>query len=206
MKVSVIIPVWNQEELIIKALDSLPEREDIEAIVIDDGSTDGTRNAVKDYMAAHLDKNIRLFGFKANKGVSAACNKGLEKASGEYVVLLGSDDYFLTDEFLKALDLLDGTDLVYFNLRINDGSLYRLTEATKNYFCGSTKFMRRAFIKGLRYPEEKKAGEDWYFNNELQARKPTETFSGLTAKHYNFPREGSLVDLRKRGIIKGAEV
>lgn len=201
MKVSVIIPVWNQEKLIVNALESIPERDDIETIVVDDGSTDGTRNAVRDYMASHLDKNIRLLGHKGNKGVSCASNKGLANATGEYVVMIGSDDYFLTDTFLKALDLLDGTDLVYFDIRINDGSLFRLTEETKNIYCGSTKFMRRAFIDGMRYPEEKKAGEDWYFNNELQARKPTEVFSGLVVKHYNFPREGSLVDLRRKGII-----
>ena len=56
-KVSVIIPVYNQEVLVLKALDSIPTRDDIEIIVIDDGSTDDTWTKIWNYTMEHPKKN-----------------------------------------------------------------------------------------------------------------------------------------------------
>lgn len=55
-KVSVIIPVYNQEVLVLKALDSIPTRDDIEIIVIDDGSTDDTWTKIWNYTMEHPKK------------------------------------------------------------------------------------------------------------------------------------------------------
>ena len=139
---------------------------------------------------------------ETNKGVSHTVNKGLSYASGEYIVLLGSDDYFYTDELLKFMELLNGYDLVYFDLRVNDGNILHLDNLSKNGLCGSVKAMRKDFIKGIKNDENIKSGEDYYFNKELQKRNPKELFSNLVVKHYNFPREGSLYDLKKKGLIK----
>jgi glycosyltransferase involved in cell wall biosynthesis len=49
MKVSVIIPAYNQEELIKRCLDSIPKRKDVEIIVVNDGSTDNTKNTLEEY-------------------------------------------------------------------------------------------------------------------------------------------------------------
>ena len=59
---------------------------------------------------------------------------------------------------------------------------------------GATKFMRREFIGDTRCPEIRQA-EDWYFYQDLMEKDPTEAFSGLTVKHYNIPRKGSLTYL-----------
>ena len=53
IKLSILTPVWNQEELVIKGLDSIPRRDDIEVIVRDDGSTDNTLANLKKYKAEH---------------------------------------------------------------------------------------------------------------------------------------------------------
>lgn len=163
IKVSVLIAVYNQEELVIKALKSIPKRDDIEIVVCDDGSTDNTLNNLLHYVANNKDRNISIKQNKENKGVAYTANKLYDLAKGEYVVLLGSDDYFYIEEFEKAIKELDGTDLVYFNLQINDGTIFRLNEQTKMGYCGSTKFMRREFIKDTRCLEDKKAGEDYFF-------------------------------------------
>lgn len=92
--ITAIIPVYNQEKLVIRALNSIPEREDIEVIVVDDGSYDMTFMMVKDYIE-RSNKTIVLLDNEANKGVGSAVNKGLDNATGDYIVLLGSDDYFL---------------------------------------------------------------------------------------------------------------
>lgn len=202
IKVSVLIAVYNQEKLVIKALKSIPKRDDIEIIVCDDGSTDNTLNNLLHYVANNKDRNISIKQNKENKGVAYTANKLYDLAKGEYVVLLGSDDYFYTREFEKAIKELDGTDLVYFNLQINDGTIFRLNEQTKMGYCGSTKFMRREFIKDTRCLEDKRAGEDYFFYQELLKKNPTEKFTDITLKHYNFPRKGSLSYLQKTGAIK----
>lgn len=194
-KVSVIIPVWNQEELITRALESIPKRDDIEVIVINDASTDKTAEAIMNFDAWHGNKFYDFIYLKneENRGVGYTINRGYDKAIGEYVVALGSDDYFYTDIFEQAMLFLDGTDMVYFNLRTNDGTIFALTPETKRGFCGSTKFMHREFLGDTRCPD-KRAGEDYDLYMELLKKEPTEFFTNLIVKHYNFPREGSLYD------------
>ncbi len=187
MKLTVIIPVFNQEELILRAIKSIPPYKDIEIIVIDDCSTDGTLDVVRQYQL-YSKQNLVVLHNTYNMGVGYSVNKGLDYAQGEYVVLLGSDDYF-TD--LYVLDELDGTDLIYFDLQINDGSVWKLTPETKKGLCGSTKFMRRAFIGETREPEIRQA-EDYYFYQALLLKNPTEKYLNRVVKHYNYPRVGSL--------------
>lgn len=201
IKLTVIIPVYNQEELVVRALDSIPARDDIEVIVIDDGSTDDTWSVLQEYHKRTSLTNFILLYNQENKGVAYTVNKGYDTANGEYVVLLGSDDYFITDEFIKALNYLDGTDLVYFNLRVNNGDIWRLNNDNKGFCCGSVKFMKKTLIGDTRNPVGAKAGEDYYFYLELLKKTPTETFTDITVKHYNYPRENSLSNLRTRGLI-----
>lgn len=201
-KLSIIIPVYNQEELIIRALDSIPRRKDIEIIVIDDGSTDKTFKNVLKYREEHTELiNFMCLYNETNKGVAYTVNKGYDNASGEYIVLLGSDDYFYTEELDKQIDELDDKDLIYFNLKINDGTIWKATPQTKERLCGSVKFMRRKFIGDTRCPLDKKAGEDYIFYQELLKKKPTERFTDKVVKHYNFPRKNSLTNLASKGEI-----
>ena len=200
MKLTVIIPVYNQEKLVIKALDSIPTRDDIEIIVIDDKSTDKTYANVLRYLFHNKDKNILLLQNEENKGVGYTVNKGYDNAKGEYIVLLGSDDYF-TENFEKALNELDGTDMIYFNLIDNTGAIWKITPQNKNSYVGSVKFMRREFIGDTRCPE-KRALEDVSFHEQLMKKKPTEKYLDKIIKHYNFPRENSLTDQVLKGKIK----
>lgn len=198
MKVSVVIPVYNQESLIERAIRSIPLRDDIEIIVVDDGSTDDTWNKLVTIGIELNDPNFIVLHNRKNMGVGYTVNRGLDIADGEYIVLLGSDDYFYTDEFLKAMEQLDGTDLVYFDLKVNDGSIFKLTEESKRNLCGSTKFMRKEFVGDTRNPDIRQA-EDWFFYDELLKKNPTERFTNLLVKHYNFPRKGSLTDIAVNG-------
>ena len=202
IKVTVIIPAFNQEELIIKAIESIPKRNDIEIIVIDDGSEDGTWKNLIEYRKNNYFLNLICLYNAENKGVAYTVNKGYDNAKGEYVVLLGSDDYFYKDKFEEIMNELDGTDLIYFNLQINNNDIWRITPANKNFYCGSVKFMLREFIGDTRCPEDKRAGEDGVFYNELLKKNPTEKFTDITLKHYNFPRTNSLTDLLLKGEIK----
>ena len=206
IKASVLIPAYNAEKTIKRAIDSIPDREDIEILVWDDGSEDFTYEQAQE--ALHGRKNPRLVGISVdNHGVAATLNLLLARAKGEFVTFLGSDDWLITDAFEKIIDnLKPNQDLVYYDLEINSGEVFHLTEETKNLYCGSTKFMRREFIKELWIDETKKAAEDRYFFEELQKRNPRETFTGVVAKHYNFPREGSLTWKRQHGMFRKEEI
>lgn len=188
-KVSVIIPVYNQEQLIIRALESIPKTKDIEIIVIDDGSTDNTWQNIIDYM----DKNkgnydLRFYKNNGNHGVAYTVNRGYDLAKGDYIVLLGSDDYFHKNNFKLAMKELDGTDFIFFQTTNNYGTV----ELNDNNRCGSFKFMRKEFIKNFRNDEFRIAGEDYHLWHKMLKSNPTIKDINLKVKHYNYPRKGSL--------------
>ena len=192
-KVSIIIPVYNQEKLIVKALDSIPRRDDIEVIVIDDGSTDNTWDVITNYDTSDkLDLIVLANGVNKNPGYSR--NKGIEAATGKYIFFLDSDDYLYTDKWDEFVACLGDYDMVYYNLQVNDGCIWRLNEDTKRLFCGTTKAIKRSFIGNVRFPDAKFA-EDFRFYKKLLEKEPTEYFTDITLTHYNYPREGSLVDI-----------
>ena len=202
IKVSLLVPVWNQEELVIRALDSVPRRDDIEVLVVDDGSDDNTHKNVREYAKANPDLKIRLLWNKENKGLGYTKNRLYDNAQGEYVYELDSDDYLITEEFEKAMLFLDGTDLVFVNLQINDGRTLVLNEDSKNLWVGgASKMVRREYLGNIRC-EEVRVYEDVVVNKGLMSKPHTEKYTGLTVYHYNFPREGSLCWLGSRGLIK----
>ena len=75
IRLTVIIPVYNRPERVIKALDSIPVRDDIETIVVDDCSTDNTFDVVREYVENHQEKVIHLFRQSVNGGPGIARNK-----------------------------------------------------------------------------------------------------------------------------------
>jgi glycosyltransferase involved in cell wall biosynthesis len=201
-KVSILVPCFNQEVLAIKALDSIPRRDDIEVIARDDGSSDHTLANLLQYKIDHPELNLKVFANGKNLGCFANGNRLLDDATGEYIHTLDNDDYLYTDEYSRAIDCIDGEDCVYINLRINNGVTFVLTEDTRMGLCApTTKFVRRAFAEGIRYPENEKNAGDWYYNIELVNRHPVCKYTGITAYHYNHPREGSIYDLLSKGQL-----
>lgn len=89
--VSIIIPTYNRESYVLRAVESVLNQtyRDIEVVLIDDGSTDNTAHKLKE--VSTKDSRLKYF-FQENKGVAAARNLGMQKASGEYISFLDSDD------------------------------------------------------------------------------------------------------------------
>ena len=196
IKVTIIIPVYNQQDLVIRALKSIPIREDIEIIVIDDGSTDNTFNNLINYRE-NINQNLAVLYNETNKGVAYTVNKGFDNANGEYIVLLGSDDYFYTENFEKAMNELDGTDFIFFQTKNN----YGMVELDEHNKCGSFKFMKKEFIKNFRNDEFRIAGEDYHLWNEMIKLNPSIKEIDLIVKYYNYPRKGSLNWQLNEGLI-----
>src|SRR5688500_5189849 len=92
---SVLLPAWNAAQGIEGAIASVlePTAVDLECVVIDDGSTDGTADAVA--AIAARDARVILLRLPENQGVSAARNRGLDAMRGEWLTFLDADDRFL---------------------------------------------------------------------------------------------------------------
>lgn len=92
-KVSIIVPVYNVEKYVEKCLKSLVDQtlQEIEIIVVDDGSQDDSKNIIDKYIKKYPDKVRYLY--KENGGLSSARNFGIPYATGEYIAFLDSDDY-----------------------------------------------------------------------------------------------------------------
>ncbi|MEI3251451.1 MAG: glycosyltransferase family A protein [Candidatus Gastranaerophilaceae bacterium] len=92
-KVSIIVPVYGVEKYIDKCLDSLVKQslKEIEIIVVNDGSQDNSQKIIDKYVKRYPDK-IKSY-IKENGGQGSARNYGLEKANGEYIGYVDSDDF-----------------------------------------------------------------------------------------------------------------
>lgn len=206
IKLSILTPVWNQEELVIKELENLPRRDDIEVLVRDDGSTDNTLKNLRKYKKEHPDLNLTIFSNGSNKGVAWTKNRLLEAMKGEYFHIHDSDDYVFTEEYSEVIDSLYGSseDIVTFDLEVNDGRIFPIREHTINGYCAQIgRFIRKDFVDkyGIRFPEQIRAGDDLYFNNDCIRNGAVHRYSGIIAYHYNFPREGSLYDRQVKGEL-----
>ncbi|PZP55867.1 MAG: glucosyl transferase [Micavibrio aeruginosavorus] len=106
MRISVVIPNYNYAGFLPFAIDSLLNQSTMvdEIIVVDDGSTDGSRDVINSYG----DKIISIF--QENAGQAAAISAGFERATGDIICLLDSDDVFFTDKIRILKDLYQGNE------------------------------------------------------------------------------------------------
>ena len=113
-KVSVIVPFYNVEGYIEKCLDTLVNQtlEDIEIIVVNDGSKDNSILIVKRFLEKYPEKIVYLE--KENGGLSDSRNYALPHAKGEYVAFLDSDDYVEKDMYEKMYEIAkkENSDMV----------------------------------------------------------------------------------------------
>jgi len=104
-QVSVIIPTYNRGWILKEAIDSVltQDYKNFELIVVDDGSTDNTSEILASY-----GNDIRVL-FQENKGVSAARNRGVAEASGQFIAFLDSDDLWLPQKLSTQLEFFNQT-------------------------------------------------------------------------------------------------
>lgn len=201
-KLSILCCAYQEEDMVIRALDTVPRRDDIEVIVRDDGSTDKTYDNLLRYKDEHPELNLKVFTNGKNIGVFRNANKLLADATGEYIHFMDGDDWLYTAEYERAMWFLKGEDAIYIDLRINDGTLFHLTPDSRRGFCApTTRFVRRAFAEGVRFKEDEKNAGDWYYNEDFLARNPVSVYTDICAYHYNHPRKGSIYDLLTRGLL-----
>ena len=130
-KVSVIIPTYNRRDYVVEAIDSVLAQayKDFEIIVVDDGSTDGTGEILKE----KYGNNIRYF-YKQNGGCASARNYGIKMAQGEYIAFLDSDDKYLPKKLEDQVGILEknnAIDFVYSDSYLFEGKKQRWVKAVR---------------------------------------------------------------------------
>jgi glycosyltransferase involved in cell wall biosynthesis len=122
---SIVIPVFDRENLVARAIEScLAQRDaDFEVVVVDDGSQDGTASVVESYSCPKL----QLIRHHANRGLGAARNTGVSRACGEWVVLLDSDDELIPGALARMSQIARGAGKdvarIGFAYRRDDGGV-----------------------------------------------------------------------------------
>ena len=124
-RVSVIVPVYNTGKYVEKCLNSLTNqtiKDELEIIIINDGSTDNSEEVIKEYIKNQKRQVLIKYNAKQNEGIANTRNLGVEKATSEYIMFVDSDDYVDVKLVEKLMPYIDNNvDLIKFKLqRVNE--------------------------------------------------------------------------------------
>ena len=212
MRFSIVIPAYNVKDYLEKCVLSVVGQTcgDWEAILVDDGSTDGATGALCDRLAAEHGGRIRVI-HQENGGLGAARNTGMEAAAGEYLLFLDSDDYIAPDLLETLNERIDAThcDIYTFGffvdkngdtgeVHIDDlpaGRPFALAEYPRLLLASPNAWnraYRRAFFleSGVRYP-----GRVWFedIRTTMKLFALAERIEALPQAYYYYVvRQGSI--------------
>lgn len=230
IKVSVIIPVYNAELYIAKCIESLLNQtiQDCEFIFVNDGSTDRSQSIIERYKSK--DSRIILIN-QPNQGVSAARNKGLHRAVGEYIGFVDSDDYVDQEMFetmysaaaAKQLDAivtnleleLDGTKqwitFPFSTYQVLDRSyiqqhILKYMLSSDDFNTVMNKLYRRQFIQkhNFVFPEHMALGEDGWFNMMVMGQASAVQYLDYCGYHYCEVAGSATHDIANKDYFKEA--
>lgn len=128
--VSIIIPVYNNKSTIRRCIESSINQtmEDIEIILINDGSQDNSLKVLEEY-ASKYKKKIKLYN-KENTGIADTRNFGVEKAEGKYIMFLDADDYISVELLQKLKKYMEqGIELIKYKMKIIEGAKEKKTNS-----------------------------------------------------------------------------
>ena len=107
--ISVIIPVYNLEKYITATLDSILDQgvSDMEIILVDDKSTDGSVGIIREYISSHPESVIRLIEPGEKLRAHGARNRGISESTGRYIAFLDGDDLWMKDKLKKQIAFME---------------------------------------------------------------------------------------------------
>lgn len=212
MELSIIIPVYNTEKYLKECLDSvlleIKNQQDIEVILIDDGSTDSSSKIYKSYQ----QENFKCFK-NENHGVSYSRNEGLKKATGKWVMFLDADDILSTNwSNIVRKELNKKEDIIYF-FHHNQEEEVRKEELMDNIvglahsypymtFPGARIF-RHSFLKKNQIVFQEKIinGEDLLFNLEALLKTNRYHIVGQNIYWYRYHLSSSTKKFHKKLFV-----
>ncbi|MDR0723654.1 MAG: glycosyltransferase [Endomicrobium sp.] len=148
-EISAIIPVYNTGKYLKQCLDSVCNQtfKDIEIICINDGSTDGSLDILKEY--EHKDLRIKIIINQKNEGAGAARNKGIETARGQYIAFVDSDDWI---------------DLSYYEVLYNMAKSYEADLIRTSYILEYSDYSEKEKFFSSLFEKKRKRGEPLFLN------------------------------------------
>lgn len=203
--ISIIMPTYNVEKYFSKAITSLRLQtlQNIEILLIDDGSTDKTYEMC--LLHQKQDKRIKVIRSVRNCGVSAARNLGVAAAKGHYIAFVDSDDWVEPDMMEYLLKLLESKNADIATCEIckeYPNGKKKVTGSHKSYLATQIsiidaihyggdftpylvdKLYRRELLDGLRFQENITVGEDYRFLMEIMLKNPLVVHGGECKYHY----------------------
>lgn len=217
--ISIIIPVFNGKQFIKEAIDSVIQQtyNNIELIIIDGKSTDGTLEIVQEYR-----KHIKHLISEKDDGIYDAMNKGLALASGEWVYFLGADDKLKQNNTLELL--FQGSNIDHNNNKLIFGDV--INEKNKkiksrlnskillhNTLHHQSCFYKKELFSEFRYNKQMKMMADYELNliaylNNYKYLKVNQVVAicrdgGVSTSKYNFSIYLSETDFIRNKYIKG---
>lgn len=218
-ELSIIVPVYNVEKYLKECLESINEIRDIdyELIIVNDGSPDGSQKIIEEF--CKKSKRARYY-IKKNDGLSSARNYGLERAKGEYIWFVDSDDIIIAKEFEGFFKNRLGRDAIYGEvIPFLDGEIINFNELKQEEKIISEKFSyifkkiirrnptvwkniyRREFLEKHKivFDESLNIGEDLFFNYIILSKTKNILYINDCIYLYRTNREGSIMsDLKNR--------
>lgn len=180
-KISVLMPVYNGEQYLREAIQSILDQTytDFEFLIIDDGSTDGSRNIIDSFN----DSRIRIETCNKNMGTVHALNHGIMLARGEYIARMDCDDISLPKRFehqIRFMDTNPDTGVIGTGMRLikngklknirfqpDSDNLLKISLLFNTCFFHPTVFMRSSVIKKTLYPDNLVYTQDYNFWTHL---------------------------------------
>ena len=207
IKLSIIVPIHNEKPYLRRCLNSINPPSDVEVILIDDGSTDGSADIVKEYedLPRHGFRVLTVY-HREPWGVALTRQHGVTMATGNLVTFLDADDEYHKNaiaRMLKVIEPKDAPDVIQFNhlrvygsmapvLRFDNGQgFYTIDKLPDKWQTVWSKVYRREFIteNGIRFRSGLQYGEDELFNLEcLRACGQLYNSNEVTVvKHFDNP-------------------
>ncbi len=197
-KVSIIIPVYNDEKGIVTAMKSVLKQTwtNLEVLVVDDCSTDNTVNVVEDF--AQKDSRVKLLSTGTNSGAYVARNTALQMAVGEFVTINDADDWSHPEKIeAQATHLLENAEIIANTSQqarlTDDFMFYRRGKAGQYIFANmsSLMFRREEVMERLGYWDSVRFGADGEFKKRLKKAFGDDCVVDLSSGPYSFQRQSS---------------
>lgn len=213
IKISVILPIYNVKPFLKRSIESITQQsfQDIEILLIDDGSTDGSNSIIESYENKY--ENIRVIS-KSQSGTGAARNTGIDAAVGEYLYFMDPDDWLegqMLQENYALIDKLNPDVLLFGSYDHYLNNVFS-TELENKFFSSKSMFLEefpQLFKKGVMYTVwnklykksflqennlkfgTEKSGEDYLFNIEVYDKLRTIVVNKKKYYHYVVQRKNS---------------
>jgi len=204
--ISIITPNYNYARYVGETIESVlcQNVENIEHIIIDDGSTDNSALVLKKYQAKYPDK-INLI-FQENKGQTAAINRGLKIASGDIIGWINSDDTYCEGILNKIISIFDNNksiDIVIGNANVVDldgNFIYKIRHNKYDFLTGALLGFTRITTSNAVFWRRELMGRVGYMDESIKCSMDGEYFSRLFRKSRVFQINDSVANFRKQII------